>query len=201
MTSRRRSLLPGSPLLRLLLVGAAVLLVGGSAVALVGGGGPGVKTYDEADEFTFSYPGSWHRVRGAAFPLAEAAGDETVGEHVVGLDLDNIVDVHATRVELVVTRDNVADLVPAARELYRRLNEANPGARTLGGPYTVVEAGMAGVRTRVAGRNARGNPVATLVTQLFGGHDSYVISCTYTPRREEAIAAGCERIMTSLRPR
>lgn len=187
--------------LGLVVIGAALALLLVSVVALARGLLPDPKTRAyETGQFAFDYPAEWRPIEGVEFPIAEQAGRSTVGDHTVGLDIDNWATVFTQTVPFEVTPRNVSDLVRPAREVQDETFRP-AGARILQEAYAVREAGAPGIRVRVAFKSPRGVPVEAEVTTLYHGRTSYTVSCQNRPQRATEMAEGCERVVETLRPR
>ncbi len=121
-----------------------------------------------------------------------------MGANTVGLDPDNWVTVFTTPVRVEVTADNVDQAVSSARKLYAETFEP-AGVRFLQHAYAVREAGLPGIRLRVALKSPRGVQVVEEITTLYRGRISYTISCQHRPERAAAMTAGCERVFDTFR--
>jgi len=187
--------------LGLVALGAALALIAVAAVAAARGllPDPDTRTH-ETGEFAFDYPGDWRELEGVEFPLAERAGESKVGEDTVGLDLDSWVTVFTQPVPFEVTPANVSDLVAPAREIQAETFRP-AGARILQEAYVVREAGMPGIRMRAAFKSPRGVAVESEVTTLYRGRSAYVVGCQNRPEQAIEMAAGCERVLETLKPR
>lgn len=185
-----------SPTTRIVVGVTTIVLLAGVALArFVLAGGP--RTY-EAAGFSFEYPDGWEPIEGVEFPNAEQLGDSEVGDHTVGLDPDNWVTVFSTPVGVEVTSRNVDKVIPVARKLYAKTFEP-AGVRFLQEAYSVREAGLPGIRQRVALKSPRGVQVEEEITTLYRGRTSYTVNCQNRPERATEISAGCERVFESLR--
>lgn len=187
-----------SPTRRVIAAAAAIVLLAGVALAVLAlAAGP--QTY-ETPEFSFEYPDGWEPIEGVEFPNAEQLGDSEVGENTVGLDPDNWVTVFSTPVGVEVTNRNVDEVVPVARKLYAKTFEP-AGVRFLQEAYSVREAGLPGIRQRVALKSPRGVQVEEEITTLYRGRTAYTVNCQNRPERATEITAGCERIFDSFQVR
>jgi hypothetical protein len=183
-------------------VGLAVVAVvlGGLAWALFARAEEGPPTLQTAD-FSFSYPAEWERIEGVEFPLAEREGRDEVGDNTVGVDLENWVTVVRAEIPISIDERNVGELIPDARRLWQRAAESSPPARVLAEPYVTRVGELPAVRLRIRGESPRGRIVEDQLTLLYDGKVSYAVTCQSEPDREVDIAAGCEQVLESLRPR
>jgi len=187
--SRKRRVVAGA---------ATIVLLAGVALAFLAlSGGP--KTY-ETSAFSFEYPGEWERIVGVEFPNAERLGDTGVGDHTFGLDPDNWVTVFSSPVGVEVTTQNVDQVIPAARNLYAE-TFGPAGVRFLQQAYSIREAGLPGIRMRVALTSPRGVRVEEEITTLYRGTTAYTINCQNRLERATEMAAGCERVFDTFRVR
>jgi len=173
----------------------ALLAVAGASGASALFGGAETETL-ETPEFSFDYPAEWRAIEGVSFPLAEAAGQPQVGKHTVGLDPDNWVTAFAGDSGIEISEANVDQFVEQARPFYAAVARRS-GARLLAEPYRVSEAGMPGMRYRMAITSVRGAQVEDEVTMLFRGRTNYVVNCQSQRERATEMTAGCAQVFDS----
>jgi len=130
------------------------------------------------------------------FPLAQAAGQRQVGENTVGLDPDNWVTAFTNDSGIEISAANIDQFVAQARPFYAAVARRT-GARLLAEPYRVREAGLPGMRYRMAITSVRGTKVEDEVTMLFRGRANYVVNCQSARARATAMTAGCGRVFDS----
>jgi hypothetical protein len=174
-----------------------LLVVAGASAASGLLGGPDTETL-EAPAYSFEHPAEWQPIEGVSFPLAEAAGKEDVGEHTIGLDPDNWMTVFAGDSGIQIDERNVDQFVAQARPFWAAVAKRT-GSRLLAEPYRVNEAGLPGMRTRMAITSARGVKVEDEVTMLFRDETNYVFTCQSRPDRATEMTAGCGKVLESFR--
>jgi hypothetical protein len=174
---------------------AALLLVAGASAASALFGGADVETL-ETPELSFDYPAEWRPIEGVEFPLAQAAGEGQVGENTVGLDPDNWVTAFSNDSGIVISAANIDQFVAQARPFYAAVARRT-GARLIAEPYRVREAGLPGMRYRMAITSVRGTKVEDEVTMLFRGRTNYVVNCQSARARATEMTAGCGRVFDS----
>ena len=170
----------------------ALLVVAGASAASGLFGGEELESL-ETPEFSFDYPAAWQPIEGVEFPLAEGAGERQVGANTVGLDPDNWVTAFRNDSGIEISAANIDQFVAQARPFYAAVAKRT-GARLLAAPYRVTEAGLPGMRYRMALTSVRGTEVEDEVTMLFRGRANYVLNCQSARARATEMTAGCERV-------
>lgn len=172
-----------------------LLVLAGASAASALFGGAETETL-ETPQFSFEHPAAWQPIEGVSFPLAEAAGQQQVGRNTVGLDPDNWVTAFAGDSGIEISEANIDQFVAQARPFYAALARRS-GARLLAEPYRVREAGLPGMRYRMAIQSVRGREVEDEVTMLFRGRTNYVLNCQSARERATEMTAGCGLVFDS----
>jgi hypothetical protein len=146
---------------------------------------------------SFHYPRGWHR--GAVRLLVRRNGRSrrlwSVG---VGLDKVNGVDVVASRLPVVVTRQNLPELTPTLVRAERVLFRRRLHGEAIGGPHAVIVGGMPSLRFAGTAKMYGAAENVTLVVAT-NGRTGYAIACSSTPAKARAVQQACAQVLRTFK--
>ena len=171
-----------------------------SGLTACGGGTQGTTgqgTY-AAHGVSFRYPARWHRgTDTAGFRVCCRSGGRlwSVG---VGLDRDNGVDVTASRLRVIVTRQNLPALTPTLVRQERGQFRRRLHGELIAGPQAITVGGMPGLRFAGTG-NVYGPAEKVTLVLATNGRTGYAISCTSTPAKARAVQQACAQVVRTFK--
>ncbi len=196
--------------LRVVLIGAGslLLLVVGGFVGLVVAepdrSEQAVSSF-EGEKYGFSYPEGWKRITGVDFPLAEATGQDQVGDTVFGIDRENWVSVHrAPPLDEAVLEANIDQFVDYLDGFWPKFVGAVEGGQLVVDPRRLSRAELPGYELRVRFESVGGILVEQRIVGFFEGETQYIFNCQHRPAAgpqvAREVASGCSLAVESFRP-
>ena len=170
-----------------------------SGLTACGGGTQGTMSPGSyaAHRVSFHYPRGWHR--GAVRLLVRRNGRSrrlwSVG---VGLDKVNGVDIVASRLPVVVTKQNLPALTPTLVRAERILFRRRLHGEAIAGPHAVIVGGMPSLRFAGTAKMYGAAENVTLVLAT-NGRTAYVIACSSTPAKAQAVQQACAQVLRTFK--
>lgn len=175
--------------------GLAILLVAAFAAAGCGDDEVETATFETPTyPFSFDYPDGWKVTRNPTFVFGS---DEAVRS--IGVSLEQPHD------QVTITQYKLSEELPEGfnanqdeiDRIVRRLTRQADG--TASDSKAVSYGGIPGYQYVVEYPAADGTELRTTMTFLFRGEDEFLVNCQSSPANREALEAGCNQVLDSLK--
>lgn len=149
------------------------------------------KTYP----FSFTYPEGWTVSRSAEFTFGTSGDDERSVSVALKLPFDQVT-ISQYKLSTTLKPGENADQAQVDR-VVRRLTRRAKGSRSDG--TTVEYGGLKGYQYTVEFPGQGDTTLTNRLTFLFSGDDEFLINCQSSPEMADALDAGCDQILDSLK--